>query len=104
MSPFNHQIIRELRYFVVQGNEEKIRELQQHGADVNAADEGEAAVPQENQAKNAPSSQHLIAPKITLDTPLHLAAEHNQVKVISQLFYLGAKMENTNRWGIFVNC
>ncbi len=86
-------INRELRYFIVQGSEEKVRELQQQGADVNAPDEGEdpSTLNQNSQVLEQ------VAPKVTLDTPLHLAAETNQVKIISQLFYLGAKMENHNR-------
>ena len=39
-----------------------------------------------------------IFPKITGDYPLHIAAQHGHTKIVSQLFYLGAKMENRNRY------
>lgn len=86
---------QELRYFVTKGDEEKIRELVQAGADVNAYDEGEKM---EDVNKNTQVVEK-VAPKITHDYPLHLAASSNQIKVISQLFFLGARMENKNRVG-----
>lgn len=86
---------QELRYYVGKGDEEKIRELVTAGADVNVFDEGESFA---DVNKNT-QIQEKVAPKLTFDYPLHIAAEKNQVKVISLLFFLGAKMENKNRLG-----
>lgn len=106
---------QELRYYVMKGDEEKIRVIVQQGADVNCRDMGEIAERvkmEELEAKNSGKQQKAkkkdddthdpfknIHDRITEDTPLHIAVENNQIKTIGQLFYLGARMDVTNRIG-----
>jgi len=101
---FNN-IDQEFRYWVSQGNEEKIRELQKNGADVNAPDKGiilteeEKKKKEEMKKKGTHDPMSKVAEKISGDYPLHVAAENNHVKVIELLFFLGAKMDCSNRLG-----
>lgn len=98
-------IDQEFRYWVSQGNEEKIRDLHKKGADVNAPDKGIVLTEEEKKKKEEMAKKGVhdpmskVAEKITGDYPLHVAAEHDHVKVIELLFFLGAKMESTNRLG-----
>lgn len=102
--------IQQLRYWVQQGVEDKIRELHQAGVDVNTPDLGPTVeaelelkaagktLPESNGKDKSPTGQ-VSCEKLTGNYPLHLAAESDCPSVISQLFYFGAKMENKNRIG-----